>query len=65
MSINAKCDGCEGAGDYPIYGATGRLLMWIDCPVCLGDGLTDDARQERDRMESDLARYKQAMGKKA
>ena len=57
-----SCNVCYGTpGLYPIINRYGTELYSIECPECMGSGLTGDEESEAARAASDQQRYIAAM----
>jgi hypothetical protein len=44
---DATCQVCCGSGRYPVMTIHGRRLRDIVCPECLGDGVDQEAVEQR------------------
>lgn len=56
-----SCQVCNGLKTYPIINDGGKHLYDIECPECLGSGLTEEEAALARRQREDRARYEAAI----
>lgn len=56
------CNVCEGTpGLYPVMTSSGRHLYDIECPECMGSGMSEAEFEAERQAKKDRAKYEAAM----